>query len=125
MGGGEMCRLRPSSSGPPTRRGKLGPGQSTPPMVANRRLPYRLAAGSTAPWSRMPPARKTPAAASKLPPSRRSSSFEDVHAAIERVTPDVLALLRDGVPRSKATLIAALTDRHEGGHQAHAHASRR
>jgi hypothetical protein len=56
----------------------------------------------------MPPARKTPTAASKLPPSRRSSSFADVHVAIERVTPDVLALLQDGVPRSKATIIAAL-----------------
>jgi hypothetical protein len=37
---------------------------------------------------------------------------EDVHAAIERVTPDVLALLRDGVPRSKATIAAALAGRH-------------
>ena len=59
----------------------------------------------------MPPAKKIPTADGKLP-SRRASSFEDVHAAIERVTPDILALLRDGVPRSKATIAAALADRH-------------
>ncbi len=59
----------------------------------------------------MPPAKKTPTAASKLPP-RRASSFEDVHAAIERVTPDVLALLSDGVPRAEGAIVAALTGRH-------------
>jgi hypothetical protein len=31
---------------------------------------------------------------------------------IERVAPDVLALLADGVPRSRATIITALADRH-------------
>jgi hypothetical protein len=46
-----------------------------------------------------------------MPPVRPASSA-DLNAAIERVTPDVLALLRDGVPRSKATIIAALADRH-------------
>jgi hypothetical protein len=58
----------------------------------------------------MPPAKKSPTADGKLP-SRHASSA-DVNATIERVTPDVLALLRDGVPRSKATIIAALADRH-------------
>jgi hypothetical protein len=43
---------------------------------------------------------------------RRPASSAALDAAIERVTPDVLALLRDGVPRSKATIAAALADRH-------------
>ena len=44
-------------------------------------------------------------------PSRPSLSA-DLNAAIARVTPDVLALLGDGVPRTKGVLIAALADRH-------------
>jgi len=44
-------------------------------------------------------------------PSRLSSSA-DINAAIERVAPDVLALLADGVPRNTATIVAALADRH-------------
>jgi hypothetical protein len=48
------------------------------------------------------PATKTP----RLP------SSADLNAMIERVTPDVLALLGDGVPRTEATIIAALADRH-------------
>ena len=59
----------------------------------------------------MPPAKKIPTADGK-PPSRRASSFEDVHAAIKRVTPDVLALLQDRVPRSREVILAALADRH-------------
>jgi len=31
---------------------------------------------------------------------------------IEQVAPDILALLGDGVPRSRATIVAALADRH-------------
>jgi hypothetical protein len=31
---------------------------------------------------------------------------------IARVTPDVLALLGDGVPRTRSTILAALADRH-------------
>ena len=42
----------------------------------------------------------------------RATSSDDVNAAIERVTPDVLALLADGVPRDEAAIVAALTDRH-------------
>jgi hypothetical protein len=42
----------------------------------------------------------------------RSSSSADLNAAIARVTPEVLALLSDGVPRSEAAIIAALADRH-------------
>ncbi len=48
------------------------------------------------------PATKTP----------RPTSSDDVNAAIERVAPDVLALLGDGVPRNTATIVAALADRH-------------
>jgi hypothetical protein len=39
-------------------------------------------------------------------------SSADLDAVIEWVTPDVLALLGDGVPRAEAAIIAALTDRH-------------
>ena len=44
-------------------------------------------------------------------PSRLWSSA-DLAAAIERITPDVLALLGDGVPRSEATIVAALAGQH-------------
>jgi hypothetical protein len=47
--------------------------------------------------------------ASKPP---RFWSSTDLEAAIERVTPDVLALLADGVPRTEAAIIAALAGRH-------------
>jgi hypothetical protein len=47
--------------------------------------------------------------ATKVP--RRASS-DDVNAEIERVAPDVLALLADGVPRDEAAIVAALADRH-------------
>jgi hypothetical protein len=54
--------------------------------------------GGSAIMARMPPARPT--------------SFADLAAVIVRVTPDVLALLSDGVPRTKRTIVAALADRH-------------
>ena len=44
-------------------------------------------------------------------PSRLWSSA-DLDAAIERVTPDVLALLTDDVPRTEAAIVAALAGRH-------------
>jgi hypothetical protein len=44
--------------------------------------------------------------------STRFWSSADLNAAIERVAPDVLALLSDGMPRSRAKIIAALADRH-------------
>ena len=34
-------------------------------------------------------------------------------ATIERVAPDVLALLADGVPRNKAAIVEALAGRHD------------
>jgi hypothetical protein len=42
----------------------------------------------------------------------RSSSSADLEAAIERVTPDVLMLLGNGVPRAEAAIVTALADRH-------------
>jgi hypothetical protein len=44
-------------------------------------------------------------------PSRLSSST-DINAVIAHVTPDVLALLGNGVLRAEATIVAALADRH-------------
>src|SRR4051812_13173483 len=45
-------------------------------------------------------------------PSARPASSADLHAVIARVTLDILALLGDGVPRTRRTIIAALADRH-------------
>jgi hypothetical protein len=45
-------------------------------------------------------------------PPIKSWSSADFDAIIARVTPDVLALLGDGVPRSRSTILAALADRH-------------
>jgi hypothetical protein len=47
----------------------------------------------------------------RMPPTKRWSSA-DFDAVIAQVTPDVLALLADGVPRTKRTILAALADRH-------------
>ena len=44
-------------------------------------------------------------------PSRPSSSA-DLDAAIARVTPDVLTLLADGVPRTEGAIVAALDGRY-------------
>jgi hypothetical protein len=46
-----------------------------------------------------------------MPATKRWSSA-DLDAVIERVTPDVLALLADGLPRSEATIVAVLAGRH-------------
>jgi hypothetical protein len=45
-------------------------------------------------------------------PATKSWSSADLDAAIERITPDVLALLADGVPRPEAAIVAALAGRH-------------
>jgi hypothetical protein len=50
----------------------------------------------------------------RMPPVKPASSA-DLHTTIARVTPDVLALLRDGVPRTRGTILAALADRHAKG----------
>jgi DNA invertase Pin-like site-specific DNA recombinase len=39
-------------------------------------------------------------------------SSADINVVIARVTPDVLALLGDGVPRTEAAIVAALAGRH-------------
>jgi hypothetical protein len=46
-----------------------------------------------------------------MPPTKRWSSA-DFDAVIARVTPDILALLGDGIPRSRGTILTALADRH-------------
>jgi hypothetical protein len=46
-----------------------------------------------------------------MPPTKRWSSA-DFDAVIARVTPDLLALLGDGAPRSRAAIVKALVDRH-------------
>jgi hypothetical protein len=43
---------------------------------------------------------------------RRSPSSVDMDATVARVAPAVLALLGDGVPRSRRAIVAALADRH-------------
>jgi hypothetical protein len=45
-------------------------------------------------------------------PATKSWSSADFDAVLARVTPDLLALLGDGVPRSRAMIVAALADRH-------------
>ncbi len=49
-----------------------------------------------------------------MPPRRpsRFTSSADLDTVIARVTPDVLALLADGVPRTRGTILAALADQH-------------
>jgi hypothetical protein len=39
----------------------------------------------------------------------------ELNAMIERVAPDILALLADGVPRRKPAVVAALAGRHAEG----------
>jgi hypothetical protein len=46
-----------------------------------------------------------------MPPTKRWSSA-DFDAVIARVAPEILALLGDGVPRSRAAIVKALADRH-------------
>jgi enamine deaminase RidA (YjgF/YER057c/UK114 family) len=48
-------------------------------------------------------------------PRPKPSAFTgtaELNAMIERVAPDVLELLSDGVPRRKAAIVEALADRH-------------
>jgi hypothetical protein len=43
---------------------------------------------------------------------QRYPSSADMDATVGRVAPAVLALLGDGVPRSRRAIVAALADRH-------------
>ena len=45
-----------------------------------------------------------------MPPSYSSS--DDMHAMVARVAPAILALLGDGLPRSRRDIVAALAPRH-------------
>jgi hypothetical protein len=45
-------------------------------------------------------------------PTRRHSSSAEIHATVAEVSPAILALLADGVPRSRQAIMAALADRH-------------
>ena len=53
-----------------------------------------------------------PTSARKPSPYELASS-EAINAMIARVAPDVLGLLADGTPRSKAAIVAALAGRHD------------
>ena len=44
----------------------------------------------------------------------------ELNAMIERVAPDILELLADGVPRTKATIVEALAGRHDKQDVVHA-----
>ena len=45
---------------------------------------------------------------------RRRLGSAELNATIERVAPDILALLADGVPRRKPAIVEALAGRHAG-----------
>ena len=51
-----------------------------------------------------------------MPRTRHSTmtGTTELNAMIEHVTPDVLGLLADGVPRTKGAIVAVLAGRHEG-----------
>jgi hypothetical protein len=48
----------------------------------------------------------------RCPPACPCPSSADLETTIARVAPALLALLGDGVPRSRRTIVAALADRH-------------
>ena len=52
-------------------------------------------------------------------PSAMTGTVE-LNAMIERVTPTILGLLADGVPRTKAAIVAALAGRHDKRDVVHA-----
>ena len=58
----------------------------------------------------MPTSPREPTASRAKPATFTGSA--DVHALIDRVAPSVLALLADGVPRTKGVIVQALAVRH-------------
>jgi hypothetical protein len=48
-------------------------------------------------------------------PTTKLWSSADLDAVIARVTPDIVALLGDGMPRAEAAIMAALAGRHPKG----------
>ncbi len=57
----------------------------------------------------MPHSKEAPIRSSRTSPLSGSA---EINAMVARTAPSVLELLKDGAPRSKNTLIAALADRH-------------
>ena len=53
-----------------------------------------------------------PTAPRQPSPYERAGSAE-INAMVERVAPDILGLLGDGVPRRKPAIVAALAGRHD------------
>src|SRR4051794_21795176 len=70
--------------------------------------PYR-GRGRTPPPDRMPTSTRKPTAGRARPATFTGSA--DVNAMIDRLAPSVLALLADGVPRTKGVIVAALAGR--------------
>jgi hypothetical protein len=60
--------------------------------------------------TRMP--RPKPPSPDALPSPPRHAGSAEIAAMVARTAPAVLDLLEDGVPRSRAAIITALTDRH-------------
>ena len=60
-----------------------------------------------------------PTSPRKPSPYERAGSAE-INAMVERVAPDILELLGDGVPRTKAAIVAALAGRHDKQDVVHA-----
>jgi len=59
----------------------------------------------------MPTSTRKPTASRAKPATFTGSA--DVNAMIDRIAPSVLALLADGVPRTKGVIVAALAERHD------------
>ncbi len=57
----------------------------------------------------MPRSRQAPARSGRTSPLSGSAEIE---AMVARTSPAILELLGDGIPRSKSTIITALSDRH-------------
>ena|SRR5690349_278319 len=58
----------------------------------------------------MPTSPRKPTAGRARPATFTGSA--DVNAMIDRIAPSILALLADGVPRTKGVIVAALAGRH-------------
>jgi len=54
------------------------------------------------------------------PKSSALTGTAELNAMVERVAPDILGLLVDGVPRTKATIVEALAGRHDKQDVVHA-----
>src|SRR3954451_10015885 len=72
------------------------------------------------------PGQLTPHRRSRIPHTARQPSSHaftrsaELNAMIERVAPDILALLADGIPRTKPAIVEALAGRHDKQDVVHA-----